>query len=83
MADSPFQSAARQRWLRYEIRGDGQYAVVCPVCRLVTLYDFALLAATEATQQHSNWQCADKHKIEHVEPAPVPQLWESRIWERD
>jgi len=68
MADSPFQRAARQRWPRYTIRGDGEWAVVCHVVSLVTLYDLALLAQVEAGREHSNWRCAEKHKLEPIKP---------------
>ena len=80
--DSPYRRAARQRWPKYTIRGDGAYAVICPVCSLVTLYEWVLLAATQAAEPHSNWRCADKHKLEHVEPAPMAEpFFVSKIWE--
>jgi hypothetical protein len=69
MADSPFQRAARQRWPRYTTWGDGEWAVVCPVVQIVTLYDFAMLANVEMHEPHSNWGCAEKHKLERIKPA--------------
>ena len=72
MAASPFQRAARQRWPRHMVSGDGAFAVVCPVTSIVKLYDWAMLALVEAGQQHSNWNCAADHKVVEIEPTYEP-----------
>jgi hypothetical protein len=41
---------------------------VCPVVSLVTLYSFPLLAHAEAGQAHSNWNCADRHRVVEIKP---------------
>jgi hypothetical protein len=79
---SDFVRAAHQRWPGYAVQGTGEWAVVCTVLRLVTLYDFAMLAKVEMQQPHSNWECAGHHRLARIKPAPLPQqIWQSRIWE--
>lgn len=80
---SAFQLGARQRWPGYTIKGDGQYAVVCPIVQVVTLYDFAMLAHADAGQQHSNWECARHHKLCTVTPLYQPQPTLGRLLDLD
>jgi len=68
MADTPHQRAARKRWPDYTTNGTGQYAVVCPVVRIVHLYDLEMWGKVHAQDSHSNWECAGQHKLYVVTP---------------
>jgi hypothetical protein len=67
---SEYQQAARQKWPRYDIYGDGPFALVCPVTNHVQLYGFWMAAMSDLTKNHSNWQCRDSHTLVEIDRAP-------------
>jgi hypothetical protein len=74
--ETAFQTAARQRFPGYRVEGDGEWALVCPIIKLVTLFDFAMLCKVEAEREHSNWRCQGHHKICRIKPAQRQSNWQ-------
>ena len=68
--ETAYQTAARQTWSGYRVEGDGEWALVCPIVKLVMLYSFAMLAKVDAANEHSNWRCQGYHKVVRIKPAP-------------
>jgi hypothetical protein len=80
---SEFQKAAAQRWPRYQIYGDGPFAVVCPTTNHVRLYGFRMLALTDIARDHSNWNCKDLHSLVELNPTPRRKITHGPDSERD
>jgi hypothetical protein len=80
---SEYQRAARQRWPRATIYGDGAFALWCPVTQVVRLFAFAMLAQTRAADECSNWGCQNKHQVVRLQPIYQARPKLPRVWERD
>ena len=76
--ESEFQRAARLKWPKAQVFGDGPFALYCGRLDHATLYAHWLFAATELTKPHSNWNCADEHKLIELKPVPVPHAKATR-----
>jgi hypothetical protein len=71
---SAYRRAARQRWPNAVIRGDGRFAIYCPITGNVRLYELALLAAADIGRECSNWRCAENHLMVELKPLyPAPR----------
>ena len=56
------------------------FALSCARLDHATLYAHWLFAATELTKPHSNWNCADEHKLIELKPLPVPPARVAAHW---
>ena len=67
--ESEYQRAARLKWPRARIVGDGAYALYCQALEIVHLHSGWIFAATAVNTQHGNWNCVDSHRLFELEPA--------------
>jgi hypothetical protein len=81
--ESAYRRAARQKWPKATLTGDGPVAIRCPVTNTVRLYGFALLAATEMTRECSNWRCSADHVLTELTPLYPRATRQIQNWERD
>jgi hypothetical protein len=69
-SQTEYQQAAAAKWPRYQIHGDGPYALVCPTSYSITLFGWWFEAACELMKDHGNWRCKNNHSLTELKPLP-------------